>query len=355
MLFNCFCCLIAWFTGKLGKADAEYNPDLLFVGTQSNLSAYDVERNSDKFFVDVQDGVNSIVVGKLGNRPENMVIAGGNCSLLGFDAKGDEVFWSVTGDNVSSMALCEMHEQNQPQLFVGSDDFEIRIFKNEEMIGEITEAERVTMLHPIGEGKYAYGLDNGTVGVYDDKTRLWRVKTKHRPTAIFAYDIDMDGVPEIISGWSNGSFNVRRLHNGEVIFRELLDAPIAAIVKSDYRMDGKEELIIVSEAGTIYGYLPTESEFGALLDSGIAKEAAADQKMLEDLQNEKLELIAEMKLIDKTLKASRSVDIPVGALPGSTALTYRILPDVDLKAVALRVDVNTDVQIVNLIAVDLGE
>ncbi len=339
-----------------GKVDDELYPDLLFVGTQSNLLAYDVERNADKFFVDVQDGVNSLIVGKLGNQPSNMVIAGGNCSLLGFDVKGNEAFWTVTGDNVSSLVLCDLDANNNNQLLVGSDDFEIRVFKNEEMVSEITEAERITLLHTIDNGpKFAYGLDNGTVGVYEKKNRLWRVKTKHRPTALFAYDIDLDGVPEIISGWSNGSFNVRRLHNGEVIYRESMDAPIAAIFKSDYRMDGKEVLIVVSEAGTIHGYLPTDTEFGAMLDSGIGKEQQADQKMLEDLHNEKLELIAELKLIEKTVKSAKSSEIPPGALPGNTSLSCKVIPDPETKSVSLRVEVNTDVQIVNLIAVDLGK
>lgn len=42
--------------------------DMLFVGTESNLLAYDVDRNSDLFFRDTQDGVNSLVIGKLGDR-----------------------------------------------------------------------------------------------------------------------------------------------------------------------------------------------------------------------------------------------------------------------------------------------
>ena len=328
--------------------------DLLFVGTQSNLLAYDVERNADHFFVDVQDGVGALTIGKLGNKPNNMVIAGGNCSLFGFDKKGSEAFWTVTGDNVSSLTLCDTTGKNQNSLLVGSDDFEIRVFQGEEMTEEITEADRVNLLQPVEGTMFAYGLSNGTVGVYSNtKNRLWRVKTKNKPTALLAYDIDLDGVPEIFSGWSNGGFNVRRRDNGEVIFRDTMDAPIAAILKSDYRMDGNEEVMICSEAGTINAYLPTDTEFGAMFDSGIGKENMADQKVLDELHTQKLELINEMKNLEKLSKLSKTSEIPPGALPPNTNLTYSVVPDLDLKAIGLRVDVSTDVQIVNVIAVDL--
>jgi len=102
-------------------------PDLIFVGTQSNLLAYDVERNADSFFVEVQDGVNAMVVGRMSPSGKPLILTGGNCSILGFDAKGVtiianylvflifswgnvsgiESFWTVTGDNVSSLALCD--------------------------------------------------------------------------------------------------------------------------------------------------------------------------------------------------------------------------------------------------------
>jgi hypothetical protein len=32
-----------------------------------------------------------------------MIVAGGNCSLTGFDIAADERFWTVTGDNAASI------------------------------------------------------------------------------------------------------------------------------------------------------------------------------------------------------------------------------------------------------------
>lgn len=344
--------------GSLAKPDADHRPDFLFVGSESNLLGYDIERNADAFFVDVQDGVHSLVVGKVGNTQKPLVIAGGNCSVLGFDSKGTESFWTVTGDNVSAMALCDLQANGQPLLLVGSDDFEIRVFQQEELLNEITEADKVTILSPIGtSGKFAYGLANGTVGVYTGaSTRLWRVKTKNKVNAIASYDLDMDGVPEVFSGWDNGGYNVRREETGEVVFRQTMDAPIAGILKADYRMDGKEEVMICSEAGEIRAYLASDVDLSTVAGNGLTgKDNSADQKALADLQAQKLELLAEMKLLERSMKLSTGKEVPVGMLPQGTALTYALEGDLTLGALALKVEVNTDCQIVNLIAVDLGE
>jgi Bardet-Biedl syndrome 2 protein len=345
-------------TGTLAQPDADHRPDFLFVGSESNLLGYDIERNADAFFVDVQDGVHSLVVGKVGNTPKPLVIAGGNCSVLGFDGKGTESCWTVTGDNVSAIALCDLQSNGQPLLLVGSDDFEIRVFQQEELLSEITEADKVTLLNPVGSaGKFAYGLANGTVGVYTGvNSRLWRVKTKNKVTALASYDLDMDGVPEVFSGWDNGSFTVRREENGEVVFRQAMDAPIAAILKADYRMDGKEEVMICSEAGEVRAYLASDVDLSTIAGTGLAgKDTSADQKALAELQEQKLELLAEMKLLERSMKATAGKEVPVGMLPPGTSLQYTVEGDLKLGAVALKVEVNSDCQIMNLIAVDLGE
>ena len=58
------------------------------------------------------------------------------------------------------------------QLLVGSEDYEIRVFANDEILTEITETEAVTALVPVQDGRFGYALANGTVGVYEKTTRF---------------------------------------------------------------------------------------------------------------------------------------------------------------------------------------
>jgi len=131
-------------TGSLDESGR----DILFVGTPTNLLAYDVENNSDLFYKDVPDGVNALLVGQIGMDPTPMVIAGGNCSVQGFNSDGDDHFWTVTGDNVCSLALSDFNEDGYLELLVGSEDYDIRVFKDDEIIAEMTETE-VSVLRKI--------------------------------------------------------------------------------------------------------------------------------------------------------------------------------------------------------------
>jgi len=277
-------------------------PELLLIGTRSDLLAYDVENNTDHFFKEVADGVNVLCHGSVPMVDVPMVVAGGNCSIQGFDAEGNEPFWTVTGDNVSAMTFVDIDNDGTTELIVGSEDFAIRIFKNEEVIHELTEAEKVISLCPIHDMSYGYALANGTVGVYERATRVWRVKSKHLVTCVNGFDLDADGVPEIVSGWSNGKVEARNNRTGDVLYRDTFPAAVSAILKADYRCDGHEEVICCSLDGEVRGYLPPEADaMTSMMDSN------SEEDSIADMSQRKQELLYELRSYEQNYaKAQKS-------------------------------------------------
>ncbi len=289
-----------------GRLDPDSNQDTLLIGTPTNLLAYDVERNADLFYKDVPDGANAIAIGKLGLTDNStdqkpLAIVGGNCSLQGFDSEGNDPFWTVTGDNVTSLALIDYHNNGTNRLVVGSEDFEIRIFAEDEILAEITETEAVTALATVDDGRYGYALANGTVGVYEKTTRWWRIKSKNNATSIFGYDLDGDGVKELITGWSNGKLDARNDRSGEVVFKDNLNHSIAGLAEGDYRMDGRLELVACSTEGEVRGYLPSNAEA-----RGKVFDLSAEQDTIRELTQRKQNLLLELRNYEENSRMASS-------------------------------------------------
>uniref|UniRef100_A0A3P8X637 Bardet-Biedl syndrome 2 protein homolog n=1 Tax=Cynoglossus semilaevis TaxID=244447 RepID=A0A3P8X637_CYNSE len=307
-------CLTA---GKLGP---NTTGDTLLVGSQTNLLAYDVHDNADVFYKDVADGANAIVLGQLGDISSPLAIIGGNCALQGFDYMGNDKFWTVTGDNVRSLVLSDFTGDGKNELLVGSEDFDIRVFKEDELVSEMSENETVTALCHMHDCRFGYALANGTVGVYDRNARYWRIKSKNHAMSIHAFDLNSDGVVELITGWSNGKIDARSDRTGEVIFKDNLSSSVAGVVEGDYRLDGQKQLICASVEGEVRGYLPASKELkGNLMDS------SAEQDLVRELSNRKQNLLLELRNYEENSKACSVQGVSessggVGVIPANTQL-----------------------------------
>lgn len=174
-----------------GCLDPNSPNELLFIGSETNLLVYDVVQNSDIFDREITDGVNCLTFGKVNNMSEPVVIAGGNCSIVGLDLQGEEQFWTVTGDNVSAMEFVDWDEDGTQELVAGSEDFAIRVFKGEELIFDIKEAAIVQKLKRIQRNIFGFALKNGTYGVYQGRKRLWKQRQQGKVTAMVGMDFDL--------------------------------------------------------------------------------------------------------------------------------------------------------------------
>lgn len=138
----------------------------------------------------------------------------------------------MTGDNVTAIILCDYDGDGENELIVGSDDFDLRVFKGDTIVDETSESDAIICLHHIDSNRFAYALSNGTLGVYCGMERLWRIKvdlvikskekrvinaqSKNTVICMHMYDIDGDDQQELTVGWGNGKLDFRHVDTGEV-------------------------------------------------------------------------------------------------------------------------------------------
>jgi len=138
--------------------------------------------------------------------------------------------------------------------------------------------------------------------------------------AINQFDLDADGVPELIGGWSNGKVEVRMDRTGEVVYRDHFASPVSSLLIADYRNDGRDEVICCGLDGEVRGYLPADTEMrGNLMDANVEEDS------LVDLSQRKQELLYELQSYESNMrvvsKKAEAEDTSSTVIPATTRVT----------------------------------
>lgn len=100
----------------------------------------------------------------------------------------------------------------------------------------------------------AYTLIDGSLGIYDDSLRMWRIKSKNKGTSLASYDLLGTGRHQLIVGWDSGKVDMRDYLTGDVLHKLHFHQAVLALGLADYRGNGSIDLVMCAANGEVRGY-----------------------------------------------------------------------------------------------------
>ncbi|VDP10007.1 unnamed protein product [Soboliphyme baturini] len=201
------------------------------------------------------------------------------------------------------MCLCDFDNDEELELIVGSEDYDIRVFKGDEIIAEFSETEAVIALHPVSGNRFAYALINGTLGLYEGSNRLWRIKSKTFAMSLCLYDINGDNELELATGWSGGKVDFRSWKNGALVVKDHLNSAVVGLAEARLPEKGTSYLVCCSIDGEVRGY---RADISAVT---LASDAMQDECRALSLQ--KQSLLLELKNYEEPRKSSSTSEFSI--------------------------------------------
>lgn len=267
-----------------GKLSNDSDKEYLAIGTENNILVYQVDDNMEVFFKDILEAIRCMVIGNIDHH-QPMLFCGTNTTVKGYNVRGEEILWIVTSGSVNSIILFDFNRDNDQEIVLGCND-KIRIYKQDKFIKELNENAPVKQITALGSLLLAFILQNGTVGVYEEHVRLWRIKSKSCATCMASYDLLGTGNQQIVIGWEYGKIDIRDPRSGDVLMKIINSSKVVGLLVSNYRGMDKNDLICVTEQGEIQGYESSNINLAPLT----AAEGSQIQEMLAMKQKIMLEL-----------------------------------------------------------------
>ncbi|CAD5226673.1 unnamed protein product [Bursaphelenchus xylophilus] len=268
------------------RITSELNCDLVVVGTDKSLIVFDVYNNKTIFHRDMPEGISCVKIGRVEEQQDNLIICGCGSTIWGIDEQGEDVFWTALGDDVNSLDLCDIDHDGINELIVGTNGTEIKVLKQQSLMKDLVEGDPCMLIRTLCDGKFAFGLNNGVIGVYRKWERLWRIKTKHLINNLLIFPI-VPGDEKIYLGcvWQNGKVDVRDADNGENYLKTHLEGDVAGsvVLRRNGRMD---QLLVTYFNGKVRG-VELNPDFDEVSDEIAVLHEFGQRKhnLMEELKN----------------------------------------------------------------------
>ena len=157
----------------------------------------------------------------------------------------------------------------------------------------------------------AYASENGTIGVYLNLERLWRVKSKSIATCQTVF-----GKESLLTGWKNGRWEMRGVKNGEILFKSQMKSSISSILIGPFSLE--DNTILVSDTSGVIQLFTAPS-----VVQSEKRNVQVKNDTLRKIENKKETLNLELDVLQKNQPKHLSIDecITKGIIPRSAKLT----------------------------------
>ncbi|EAX95581.1 hypothetical protein TVAG_370850 [Trichomonas vaginalis G3] len=298
--------------------------DCLVIGTDNSLQVFNVDQNSQVFSNLLTDGVYSVSI------DSNIIYAGGNTEIYGYDYNGEETFWTVTGDIVSAMCIAEIG--GVKSLLAASNDLKIVQFSGGESKREIRIHHKCIIMKTIEPEKFVAAFENGSVALYDKMQKIWNYATQNEIVGMDLIDFSGRKTKDVILACSEGDLSFLDISNGQVTKQETMDFRLAALGLVDFKGDGRNFLVVCGSNGSIRVFMPKGAE-------GLGQEAkqAFDLRQAQPKYiQEKAGLLMRRNELQGQITTPDTTKVPNGPPPGMKG-SYVLGKNLDEQCIELKI------------------
>lgn len=207
---------------------------------------------------------------------DNMIWTASNNYLSKYEY-GEATLEKGTYDNetaVSALCLTEIFGKSNPMAIIGSEESKLKLVSGKDLVFSVPVSSAPTSIsqykssfHDLSEDNYLFGTNTGSHGLLNVNKEsmkvLWEMnqdKNMGEVVAIKTFDINFDGVNEILLIRSNGEFSVystgKTLMDVSLTSRYETNEVLTGVDVGKFRTEEESEIMFSSYSGLLFSLTP---------------------------------------------------------------------------------------------------